>query len=115
MLPFGIVLDRHLCGDPVERNIGLRAAQRLQCGLGDFGLPCHAGGGGQHAMGTDEIGALADALPREADRLVVITADEVGIGANPVIKSRKWIARAQPDRPPRGGVRLVPSPAIGQR
>ena len=47
--------------DPGERNVGLRAAKLLQRDLGDIGLPGHAGGGGQHPVGADEIAALADA------------------------------------------------------
>jgi hypothetical protein len=46
-----------LC-DPGERNIGLGAAQFVQCGFGDFVLSGHAGGGGQHSVGADEIAAL---------------------------------------------------------
>ena len=32
VLPVGILLNRHLARDPGERNIGLRAAQLLECG-----------------------------------------------------------------------------------
>jgi hypothetical protein len=30
----------------------------VQCGFGDFVLSGHAGGGGQHSVGADEIAAL---------------------------------------------------------
>ena len=43
--------------DPAKRNIGLRAAQLLQCCLGNVDPADHAGGGGQHPMRADEIGA----------------------------------------------------------
>src|ERR1700722_4062853 len=62
VLPVGVLLDRHLVRDPGERNIGLSAAQFLERGRGDRGLSCHAGGGGQDAVGADKIAALANRL-----------------------------------------------------
>ena len=43
--------------DPAERDIGLRAAQLLQCCLGNDDPADHAGGGGQHPIRADEIDA----------------------------------------------------------
>jgi hypothetical protein len=50
MLAIGVALDRHVGGDPGERDIGLRAAQLLECGLGGVGLSRHGGGAGEHPI-----------------------------------------------------------------
>ena len=115
VLPVGFLLDRHLVCDPGERNIGLRAAKLLQRGCGDIVLAGHAGGGGEHSVGADEIAALTDALARQPHRLVVIASDELGVGGDAVVDRRKRIARAQPQRAARGRVAFLPAPAIGQR
>ena len=65
MLAVGVVSDRHVGGDPGERDVRLRAAQFLQRLLREFGLSGHAGGGGEHAMGADEIAALAERFARQ--------------------------------------------------
>ena len=94
MLAVGVPLDRHLACDPGERNVGLRAAKLLQRGLGDIFLSGHAGGGREHAVGADEIAALADALARKTHRLIVVAPDELRVGSDAVIDRRKRIARA---------------------
>jgi len=58
-----------LACDPGKRNIGLRAAQLLQCDLGEIGLSGHARGGRQPAVGADEINAMSDAFARKTHRL----------------------------------------------
>ena len=49
VLPVGFPFDRHLAGNPGQRNIGLRAAKFLQCSAGNFGFAGHAAGRRQHA------------------------------------------------------------------
>ena len=115
VLALGVQPDRHLAGDPGERNIGLRTAKLLQCGLGDIVAPRHAGGGRQHPVGADEIAAQPDALARKPHRLVVVAADVLGIGDDAVKNRRERIARAQPQRAARGQVGFFPAPAIRQR
>ena len=65
MLAVGVLPHRQIFCDPGERDIGLRAAQFLECSRGDIMLSGHAGGGGQHTMPADEIAALLD---RSCDR-----------------------------------------------
>ena len=54
-------------------------------------------------------------LPRQADRLFVIAADELRIGGDAAIDRGERIARRKPQRMPCGTIALLPSPAIGQR
>jgi hypothetical protein len=79
MLAFGDLLDRQVMGDPVERNIGLRAAKLMECGSGDVKLASHAGGGGQHTVCADEIGTSPDTLAGEPHCLVVVASDVLGV------------------------------------
>jgi Resolvase, N terminal domain len=65
---------------------------------GVLGPACHSRGRREHAVRADEIDALAQALPCEAHRLIVITANELGVAADPVIKGRKGTARTQAQR-----------------
>ena len=66
MRPVSVILDWHLVREPAERNIWLRAAKLLQRDPGDISMAGHAGGGGQHPVGADEIAALPDALAKGA-------------------------------------------------
>ena len=93
VFPVGFLLDRHLGGDPRERDVGLRAAQLLQRRLRNVVVTCHRGGGGQHPVGADEIAALPDALAREPDRLLIVARDEMGIGGDAAIDRRERVAR----------------------
>ena len=114
MLPIGLMLDGHLSCDPGERNIGLRAVKLLQSGGSDIVLSGHAGGRRQHSVRADEIAALPDASARKADCLVVVAPDELGIRGDAVKYRREWIARAQPQRSPRGNTGFFPPAALGQ-
>ncbi|HEY4043277.1 MAG TPA: hypothetical protein VGM32_15725 [Rhodopila sp.] len=60
MPPLSVRLDRRVFGNPGKRAIGLNAGKFAECGRGDRSLTRHAGRGGEHAVGADEIGALAD-------------------------------------------------------
>ena len=114
VLPIGLVHDGHLACDPGERNIGLRAAKLLQRGRGDIVLSGHAGGRREHPMGADEVAALPDAFARQSNGLVVIAPDELRVGGDAAKHGRKRIARAQPQRAPRGNAAFFPPPGIGQ-
>ena len=111
MLPVGLMHDGHLACQPGERNIGLRAAKLAQRGRGDIGLPNHAGGRREHAMGADEVAALPDAFARQSNGLIVIVPDELRVGGDAAKNCREWIARAQPQRAPRGNAAFFPRPA----
>jgi len=76
VLAVGVLPDRQIFCDPGERDIGLRAAQFLECSRGDIMLSGHAGGGGQHTMPADEIVALPDRFVRQTDGFIVVVADE---------------------------------------
>jgi hypothetical protein len=56
---------------------------------------------------------LPDAFARKTHRLVIVAANEVGVSGDAVIDRRERIARAQPQRTPRGQVGFFPAPAIG--
>ena len=114
VLPFGLMHDRHLACDPGERNIGLRAAKLLQGGRGDIVLSGHAGGRREHPMGADEVAALPEAFARQSNGLLVIAPDELRVGGDAAKNRRKRIARAQPQRAPRGNAAFFPPPGIGQ-
>jgi len=83
-----IQFDRQVFCDPGEGNIGLHAPKLLEGGCGNFFLSGHAGGGGEHAVGADEIAALADAFARKPHRLVIVAAEELGVGGDAAIKRR---------------------------
>src|SRR6185437_7155156 len=85
ILPIGVLLDGQLACDPGERNIGLHAAKLLECGRGYLGSSGHAGGGGEHAMGTGKVATLPNAFLSELDGLVVVMADELNVGRDSVI------------------------------
>jgi hypothetical protein len=57
----------------------------LECGRGNIVLSGHAGGGGEHAVGANEIAALSDAFARKSHRIVIVAAEELGVGGDPVI------------------------------
>src|SRR5437870_12300630 len=66
-----LVLERQSAREPGERDVGLGAAKLLQRCLGSASVAFHAEGSGQHAVGTNKIGSLAQRFTREADRLGV--------------------------------------------
>jgi hypothetical protein len=66
-------------------------------------------------MAADEVGLQAQALARQADRLVVVAADELRVGGDAAIDRCAGVARAQPERPARREVAVFPTAAIGQR
>ncbi len=98
MLALGEELDRHVLGDPGERDVGLGAPQRLQRDLRHIVFAGHAGGCRQYAMGADEVAALADALAREPHGFFVVAPDILRIGGDAIEDRGKRIARAQPQR-----------------
>src|SRR5258705_8796574 len=51
-----------------------------------------AGGGRQHTMSADEIGALPERLVRKADGLFVVVSNELGIGGDAMINCGERIA-----------------------
>jgi len=79
-LAVGVVLERHIGCDPGQREIGLRASQRVERGAGDIGVSGHGGGGAQHAVAADMIAAQANARACQPHRLGVIASDELGVG-----------------------------------
>jgi hypothetical protein len=113
VLAVGVLLDRHLVFDPGERNIGLRAAKLLQCGLGDVVLPGQASGGSEHAVGADEITALPNSIVGKSHCLVVVPTEELRVGSDAAVHRRKRIARAQPQRATRSDIAFFPPPTIG--
>ena len=113
--PLAVELDRQVGRDPGERDIGLHAPQFLQRGLGDLDLSGHAGGGGQHAVGADEIATVADALACEPDRLRVVASDVLGVGRDAIVDCRVGVARAQPEPALRRRVSVLPAPVIAKR
>ena len=66
-------------------------------------------------MSADEIAALSDTLARKTHCLLVVAADELGVGGDPVIDRRIRVARTQTDSAARGLVGFLPAPAIGKR
>ena len=109
VLAVGVLLDRHLVRDPGERNIGLSAAQFLERGRGDPDLSGHAGGGGQDAVGADEIAALPEGFAGKTHGRVVVAPDKLSVGSDAAIDRRKRIARAQPQRALSGEVVIRPA------
>ena len=87
-----LVLERQSAGQPGERDVGLGAAELLKRGLGGIGIAGHAEGSRQHAMGADEVAALAQRFARQADRLGVVAADILAIGGDAAIDRGKGIA-----------------------
>ena len=90
----------------------LGCARRSSCkaARGDIVLSSHAGGRREHPMGADEVAALPDAFARQSNGLVVIAPDELRVGGDAAKNRRKWIARAQPQRAPRGNAAFFPPP-----
>ena len=80
----------------------------------DIVLTGHARGGRQHPMGADEVDALPEAFARQSNGLVVVAPDELRVGGDAAKNRRKRIARAQPQRAPRGNAAFFPPPGIGQ-
>src|ERR1700688_4618715 len=99
MLSIGGASPRHLVCDPGERDIWLRAAQIAQCQLRALRLSRHPGSGCQYPVGADKIRALPDGFARKAHRVVVVVANELGVGGDAVVKRRERITRAKPQRP----------------
>ncbi len=95
MLAVGVVPDRHVLGDPGQRDIRLGAAEFQKRSLRNILLSRHARGGGQHAMCADEVAALAQRLARQPDRFVIVPAQKLGVGGDAVIDRRIRIAWAQ--------------------
>ena len=105
MLPLHLPLERYLAREPRQRDVRLgppQLHQRHQRHLRHLGMPGH-GGGGEHAVGADEIGALAQRLAGEADRFLAIAADELAIGNDDAIDRGERIARGEPQRIQRRG------------
>src|SRR3954463_4735930 len=111
----GVVLERQFVGQPGERDVGLGAAEALERGFGSISAAGHAESSRQHAVSTDEIGALPQRLTRQADRLRVILADILAIGGDAAIDRGKGIAGREFQRVARGAIAFLPAPAIGQR
>src|SRR5580693_2594097 len=65
-------------------------------------------------MPADEIAALPQGLLRQADRRVVVVADELGVGGNAVIYRREWIAGTEPQCAADGQVAFLPASAIAE-
>src|SRR5215472_14030609 len=107
------MLDRHLAFDPSERNVRLRTAKLQQCGFGDVIPAGHASGGGEHAVGADEIAALPYAVAGETHCLVVVATEELGVGSDAAVHCRERIARTQSQRPARSDIPFFPPPTIG--
>jgi len=57
-------------------------------------IASHTGRCRENAVAADEIAALPQRLAGEADRLVVVAADELGISGNAIIQRRGRIPRA---------------------
>src|SRR5262249_84498 len=115
VLTLGDLRDRHLAGQPAQRDVGLRAAQLAQRRGRDLSLSGHAGSGREHPVGADHTAPLADALARMPHRLLVVAADELGVGGNAVVDRREWIAWTQAQRPAGRFHALLPATAIGER
>src|SRR5271166_3910130 len=98
MLSLGLLLHWQFVLYPGKRDIGLGAAKLPQGGACDLVISGHGGSGCQDTMSADEVAALTQRLARKADRLVVVAADELGIGRDAEIQRRGWIARAEPQR-----------------
>jgi hypothetical protein len=80
---------------PAKRNIGLGTAQRPQGEFGGIDLASHSCRSGEYTVGADEIPALADGLARQAYCFVVVTANKLRIGCDPIVDRREGIARTQ--------------------
>ena len=87
--------ERQMLDDPCDRDVGLRAAQVLQRGLGQLDLTRHRSGGSEHPVGGGEVGALTDRLAREPYRLVIIASDELGVGGDAATDRGERGSRAQ--------------------
>src|SRR5690242_10434185 len=111
--PVRSVLERQFAGEPGEREVRLGAVETLEGGLGGLNVAFHAERGRQHAVGADEVGALAQRLPRQTDRLRVILADILAVGGNAAIDRGKGIAGREFQRLARGAIALLPASTIG--
>jgi hypothetical protein len=94
VLALSVVPDRHIGGNPRERDVWLRAAQFPQRLFCQVHLPGHGGGGGEHAVRADEVATLAESFARELDGVIIIVSDELSVRRDATIDRREWIARA---------------------
>ncbi len=91
MPPILLPLEPHLASEPGQRNARLHLPQRFQREAGGIGFAAERGR--QHAVGADEIAALAQRFAGEADRLDVVAADILAIGGDAAIDRGTGIAR----------------------
>src|SRR5271154_3737036 len=103
-----------MAGDPGKRDIGLRALEFEQCGLGHIVLARHAGCGRQHPVTTDKIAALPDPFARKTHRLVILAADKMGITRDTAENRRAWIAWTELQCALGRYTAFLPAPAIRQ-
>jgi hypothetical protein len=72
----------------------LHGAKLRQSRLRQIALPSHTCGRSQHAVSTDEIGALPNAFSGEAHRLVIIAANELRVRSDTAVDRGQWITWA---------------------
>ena len=61
------------------------------------------------------IAAKTNAHARKPHRFLIVAPDEVSVGRDAIVHSGKRIARAQPHRPRRGRVGILPAAAKSER
>src|SRR4051812_28686293 len=92
--PLSRLFDQHLALDPGQGDVGLGPAQFLEGRTGKLSAARHGRGCSQDAVAADEFRALADALAGQAHRLLIVVADELGIGGDAAEDRRERVARA---------------------
>src|ERR1700681_2142175 len=86
-----IPLEWYLLRNPGKRDIGLGTTKLLHRSLCD---PLHSGHPGrcsQHPMRADKIIALPERFATQANRFLIIAANELGVGDDAAIDRREWI------------------------
>ena len=78
-------------------------------------FPGHGGGNGEPAVAPNVIGAKTNAHARQPHRLLIVAPEEVSVGRDAIVHSRKRITRAQPQRPSGGRVGILPAAAKSER
>src|SRR3954469_20357978 len=94
MIAVDISLERHFFDDPGERNVRLRAAYLLQRGCGQAHPSRHCRSDGEEAVASHVIATKANGRARKTDGLIIVAANELGVGSNAIIKRRERVAWA---------------------
>ena len=89
-----IQLERYLFRDPVERDIGLGTTKLQHRSFCEPLLSGHPGRRSQHPMRANKIMALPQRFAAQANRFLVIAANELGVSDDAAINRRERVTRA---------------------